>query len=289
MKPAFITASWKVTEADLLAAHRWVEGTRTSNGTPFMGNHQTIEDDNGLHIIDGALGEVLFQRNVCPTAVKLEGTQIGSDFAIGNTGIRVDVKTKRRKGPLQPYYVAEVDLAQQHHATDWYAFMSLDTINWVMEYIACISKKHFWELGWPMEAGTELVAPGGQLHPVKKTCYHLDAQTIYQNAQFLPNHFIQQKPKPKTTTMAQENKPKSFIMFPNDYATKDSHPQWKGKIVLEDGSEEQIVAWEKTSAKGVRFLSGKFEPFRAQQSDNQAAQQGSTAQGSQSTNEQSPF
>ena len=212
MRAQFITAAWVVTEADLLAAHRWADSTITSNGTPFMGNQQTIENDNGLHIIDGALGEVLFQRNVCPTAVKLEGTQIGSDFAIGNTGIRVDVKTKRRKGPLQPYYVAEVDLAQQHHATDWYAFMSLDTINWVMEYIACISKKHFWELGWPMEAGTELVAPGGQLHPVKKTCYHLDAQTIYQNAQFLPNHFIQQKPKPKTTTMAQENKPKSFIM-----------------------------------------------------------------------------
>lgn len=82
--------------------------------------------------------------------------------------------------------------------------------------------------------------------------------------------------------MPYENKTKSFIMFPNDYAKSDKAPQWKGKIVLEDGTEEQIVMWEKTSSKGTKFYSGKFEPYQVK-----SEQESQTSPGSQ--NEKIPF
>lgn len=251
-------------------ARAWAANTLTAQGTPFVGNLATIEDDNGDHIIDGALGEVMFLRHVCPTAQKLTGNQIGADFAAG--GARIDVKTKRRWGPLQPHYVAEIDITQRDHEADMYAFMSMDVKNSVLEYIGCVSKKHFWNLGWLMEAGTWLEGPDGKLCRVKKTCWHLDAETINNQHYQLPIF----QPLKKTTTMAQENKPKTFIMFPNDKATNDTHPQWRGKIILDDGREEQIVGWEKTSAKGLKYISGKFEPYRAQQGDSPNAPQAET-------------
>ncbi len=289
MRRQFITAVWEITSADWNAARAMVERTQNRDGSKFTGNAETILDDNGDHLIDGALGEYLWQKNVCPTATKLTpgplGTEIGADFLIDQ--VRIDVKTKRRKGPMKPYYIAEVDCTQRGHHADWYAFLSLDTENWLMEYIACIPKRDFYNLGWLMPEGTWMEAPNGQPCQVLKSCYHLDAETIYQNAITLPNHFITQ-PKPKTNqTMANAPQPKTFVLFPNEWAKTDKSPQYKGKITFEDGTEEQLVGWEKTSASGIKYISGKFSPFQAAQPSSEINQE--RTQGTQQPTEKSPF
>ena len=252
-------ARWQVTQADFELARLWASRALTASGVAFTGNIETIVDDDGEHIVHGALGEMLWQRYVCPDAIKLTGSHIGSDFEIA--GIRIDVKTKRRNVDLQPDYVFQIPVQQRDHETDWYAFISFNMKSWMMEYVGCISKKHFWNASW--------LCQRGERHGTwtcSKDCHVIELPTIIQLNQNLPHYFkINQ-------TMAQENKPQSFIMFPNDYAKTDKHPQWKGKIVLADGTEQQIVAWEKKTVKGVTFLSGKFEPFRNQ--DN--AETGST-------------
>lgn len=290
MRSQFLTAIWEITTSDWNQARAWVEQTQNRDGSKFTGNAETILDQNGDHLIDGALGEILWQKNVCPTATKLTpgplGTEIGADFLIDQ--VRIDVKTKRRKGPMKPYYVAEVDCTQRGHHADWYAFLSLDTENWIMEYIACIPKRVFWNQGWLMPEGTWMEAPNGEPHQVLKSCYHLDAQTIYHHAITLPNHFIPQPKILKNQNMNQEPQPRTFVLFPNEYAKTDKSPQWKGKITHEDGTEEQMVAWEKTSKSGTKYLSGKFTPFQPQTANSQ--NEPNSPQGTyQPQTEKSPF
>lgn len=264
----FITTIWQITEADWHQAREQVQNTSNRNGARFEGNAETILDDNGDHLIDGALGEILWQKHVCPQAQKImpgpKGTEIEADFVID--GIRIDVKTKRRNGPMRSHYVTEVDHNQRNHDADLYAFLSLDTQNWTMEYIACISKKTYQKLAWIMEKGTILESPSGKPYPVLKTCLHLDAETVYDNQTTIPNFITQPKPQ-NTKTMNKETQPNTFVLFPNDYATTDKHPQWKGKITLADGTEQQIVGWEKVSAAGKKFISGKFAPYQAQRQE----------------------
>lgn len=43
-------------------------------------------------------------------------------------------------------------------------------------------------------------------------------------------------------------------MFPNQYKSKDTHPDYKGKITI-NGQEKAIAGWVKTSKEGKEYLS----------------------------------
>ena len=50
-------------------------------------------------------------------------------------------------------------------------------------------------------------------------------------------------------------------IFKNDNKTTDKHPEYKGKVLV-NNKEMEIALWLKTSAKGVKFFSVSLsEPF----------------------------
>lgn len=264
--PWTVIASWTVTEDDIRQAVHWAQSALTYSGKIYTGGIHTIVKDDGEHLLHGAIGELFFQRHIAPDAVKItEGKDLEADFDLH--GIRIDVKTKRRSVNVEgPDYTFEVPEYQNRpdRMVDWYAFMNLNMQNWTLEYIGCISKKHFWNSSILYRKGEEITYQGlsGQdrIWICSKDCHLITAGEIKELNQF-SKHLKNQT----SEVMAYENKPKSFIMFPNDYAKSDKAPQWKGKIILEDGTEESIVMWEKTSAKGTKFFAGKFEPLRTNQ------------------------
>ena len=52
-----------------------------------------------------------------------------------------------------------------------------------------------------------------------------------------------------------KHKPGSGSIFKNNYKDKDTHPDYKGKIVLQDGTEQDIALWIKDTATGGKFFS----------------------------------
>ena len=56
------------------------------------------------------------------------------------------------------------------------------------------------------------------------------------------------------------NKENTGAIFKNDKKA-ENHPDWKGKINV-NGKEMQIALWQRTSEKGVNYLSAKLsEPY----------------------------
>lgn len=58
--------------------------------------------------------------------------------------------------------------------------------------------------------------------------------------------------------MSFQNKPGSGALFKNDRKTNERQPDWRGPFYEQIGDdivEREIAAWERVSAKGVRFLS----------------------------------
>ena len=60
------------------------------------------------------------------------------------------------------------------------------------------------------------------------------------------------------------NKENTGAIFKNDKKA-ENHPDWKGKINV-NGKEMQIALWQRTSEKGVNYLSAKVsEPYNKEQ------------------------
>ena len=60
------------------------------------------------------------------------------------------------------------------------------------------------------------------------------------------------------------NKENTGAIFKNENST-GNQPQWKGKIDI-NGKEMQIALWQRTSEKGVNYLSAKVsEPYNKEQ------------------------
>lgn len=75
--------------------------------------------------------------------------------------------------------------------------------------------------------------------------------------------------------MAYEQRNNNGSLFKNDKKEKDTHPDYRGKCVV-NGEEMEIAAWIKTSPKGVKYMSLAFsEPYqkeeRPEQKDNKPA------------------
>ena len=50
-----------------------------------------------------------------------------------------------------------------------------------------------------------------------------------------------------------KHKPGAGSMLKNDYKEKDNQPDYKGKVILHDGTEQQVALWIKDGANGKFF------------------------------------
>jgi len=58
-----------------------------------------------------------------------------------------------------------------------------------------------------------------------------------------------------------ETRNNTGAIFKNDYKKAENHPDYKGKVLV-NNKEMMIALWLKTSSKGVKFFSAIFsEPF----------------------------
>jgi uncharacterized protein (DUF736 family) len=58
-----------------------------------------------------------------------------------------------------------------------------------------------------------------------------------------------------------EQKNNSGTIFRNNYKSKDTHPDWRGKVTI-DGKEWEISLWSKNGEKAGEYFSAAFgEPY----------------------------
>jgi len=68
--------------------------------------------------------------------------------------------------------------------------------------------------------------------------------------------------------------PNTFTLFANDKGDNPKRPDYRGDIILPDGTKMRLSAWVRESRNGERkFLSGKVEPFQQQTSGGNFAPQ----------------
>jgi len=74
--------------------------------------------------------------------------------------------------------------------------------------------------------------------------------------------------------MAYEPKPGTGSLFKNKRKEKDTHPDYRGDLVLPDGTKMELVAWLKATRAGDKFLSLKLsEPREKPKPEGDAARQ----------------
>ena len=59
--------------------------------------------------------------------------------------------------------------------------------------------------------------------------------------------------------------PNSFSLFANDKGDNPKRPDYKGDIILPDGTKMRLSAWVRESQSGKKYLSGKLEPYQQPQ------------------------
>ena len=65
--------------------------------------------------------------------------------------------------------------------------------------------------------------------------------------------------------------PNTFSLFANDKGDNPKRPDYKGDIILPDGTKMRLSAWIRESANGGRkFLSGKVEPMQERQASTES-------------------
>lgn len=57
--------------------------------------------------------------------------------------------------------------------------------------------------------------------------------------------------------------PNSFTLFANDKGDNPKRPDYRGDVILPDGTKMRLSGWIKES-NGKRFISGKVEPMQTQ-------------------------
>lgn len=65
--------------------------------------------------------------------------------------------------------------------------------------------------------------------------------------------------------MAYTQKDMSGTLFTNDRREKDSHPQWKGSLMI-DGKEYWVSGWDKDAGRGT-FISLSVQEKQAKRQD----------------------
>jgi hypothetical protein len=60
--------------------------------------------------------------------------------------------------------------------------------------------------------------------------------------------------------MSYTPQPNTFTLFVNDKGDNPKRPDYRGDVVLSDGTKMRLSGWVKES-NGKRFISGKVEPI----------------------------
>jgi uncharacterized protein (DUF736 family) len=59
-------------------------------------------------------------------------------------------------------------------------------------------------------------------------------------------------------------KPNTFSLFFNEKGDNPNRPDYKGDVILPDGTKMRMSAWMRESKAGMKYLSGKLEPMQDQ-------------------------
>jgi len=65
-----------------------------------------------------------------------------------------------------------------------------------------------------------------------------------------------------------KQKPGFGSIFKNDYKTAENQPDYKGKILLQDGTEQQIALWIKEGQNGKFFSAALSDVYVKPNNDN---------------------
>jgi hypothetical protein len=76
----------------------------------------------------------------------------------------------------------------------------------------------------------------------------------------------------KNKPMSYTPQPNTFTLFANDKGDNPKRPDYRGDVVLPDGTKMRLSGWVKES-NGKRFISGKVEPIQQQTSGGNFAPQ----------------
>ncbi len=68
--------------------------------------------------------------------------------------------------------------------------------------------------------------------------------------------------------------PNSFSLFANDKGDNPKRPDYKGDIIMPDGTKMRLSAWVRESQGGKKYLSGKVEPMQDRQESAPSVQSG---------------
>jgi uncharacterized protein (DUF736 family) len=60
--------------------------------------------------------------------------------------------------------------------------------------------------------------------------------------------------------------PNTFSLFFNEKGDNPKRPDYKGDVILPDGTKMRMSAWWRESKAGMKYLSGKLEPMQDQRS-----------------------
>ena len=80
---------------------------------------------------------------------------------------------------------------------------------------------------------------------------------------------------PKTPIHPMSNytpQPNTFSLFANEKGDNPKRPDYKGDIIMPDGTKMRLSAWVRESQGGKKFLSGKVEPMQDRQDSAPSAQ-----------------
>jgi len=58
--------------------------------------------------------------------------------------------------------------------------------------------------------------------------------------------------------------PNTFSLFANDKGDNPKRPDYRGELIMPDGTKMRLSAWVRESQGGKRYLSGKVEPMQEQ-------------------------
>lgn len=72
-------------------------------------------------------------------------------------------------------------------------------------------------------------------------------------------------PKPQNPMNNYTPQPNSFSLFANDKGDNPKRPDYKGDIIMPDGTKMRLSAWIRESQGGKKYLSGKVEPMQDRQ------------------------
>jgi len=237
---------------------------QAKNWTDFVKNNRTIKQEKNKADDDltGALGEIAFQQ-LCPSAIRISDNDFEADFIA--FGKRVDVKTKKRKGRMLPEWEVSVAQYDKDKNCDQYAFYNFSINDQKVEFLGIIDKSDFWNNATILQEGD--FDPSNAFF-CRKQCANLSLKELHK---IIKRKFIQQlNPNPMSNYTPQPN---TFSLFANDKGDNPKRPDYKGDIILPDGTKMRLSAWIRESANGGRkFLSGKVEPMQERQESAPAVQ-----------------